>query len=77
MIIRRKKEVVPVPETLQATVMIQLGLAWRASNEGEPLRAIRHLSIAVEAIMVLIEQWSSKATDVEEEVENGKPLSGL
>lgn len=53
----RKPQEIP-PERLQATVMIHLGLAWRYHLDGDPIQAIRRLSMAVEAIMQLIEEWN-------------------
>lgn len=52
------KEQAVAPERLQATVMIHLGLAWRAHLDGDSIAAIRRLSMAVEVIMQLIEDWN-------------------
>lgn len=65
---RRKRKPDNAPERLQATVMIHLGIAWRAHNDGEPLKAIRHLGLAAEAIMSLIERWSGGAGEQISEV---------
>lgn len=56
-------------DDLQSSVLIQLGLAMRAYRDGKPFKAIRHLSMASEAVSTLIESMSSD--HVEEEDENG------
>lgn len=60
-----REQAIP-PERLQATVMIHLGLAWRSHLDGDTIGAIRRLSMAAEAIMQLIEEWSG--TDLKTEV---------
>lgn len=46
--------------------MVNLGMAMRAHLDGDSIRAIRRLSMAAEAIMQLIEEWSG--TDLKTEV---------
>ena len=45
-------------DNLQAWALIHLGSALRAHQDGDVLRALRHLALAVECITKLIEQWS-------------------
>lgn len=65
------KEQAVLPERLQATVMIHLGLAWRAHLDGDPIMAIRRLSMATEIIMQLIEEWSGTELKTEVIVDDG------
>lgn len=51
---------------MQAGVMINLGLAVRAQQEGAPLRAVVHLTRAVESITALIEAWTAEEVESDE-----------
>lgn len=48
------------PERLHAWALIHLGMALRAHQQGDSVRALRHLGQAGECIVELIEQWRAE-----------------
>lgn len=69
---RRKKPNLEAVSNHQALALIHMGRALNAYQGGDPLKAIRYLSLTVESIMQLIEEWSAGRVEIiEEEDEHG------
>ena len=54
---RRRPET--LPDQSLGWALVHLGTAVKAHQEGDVLRAVRHLALAAETIAALIDQWTA------------------
>lgn len=55
----RRKRKQDAPDLSMSMALVHLGLALRAHQEGDLMRAVRHLALAAETISSLIETWTT------------------
>lgn len=54
---RRRRPETPMDQSL-GWALVHLGTAVKAHQDGDLLRAVRHLALAAETIAALIDQWT-------------------